>query len=106
LGKPVWLLNRYGSEWRWLLGREDSQWYPSMRIFNQPAMHDWASVMSAVARELEKLVAEKSSRTMMPAQWQAAARDARKSLGIVDAEGGSEKSSGGIATRLKSWFRR
>lgn len=52
LGKPVWLLNRFESEWRWMLGREDSPWYPSMRIFTQPALHDWATVMAKIRHEL------------------------------------------------------
>jgi tetratricopeptide (TPR) repeat protein len=48
LGKPVWLMNRYASCWRWLLERRDSPWYPSMRLFRQPALGDWASVMRDV----------------------------------------------------------
>jgi tetratricopeptide (TPR) repeat protein len=59
LGKPVWLLNRYESEWRWLLQREDSPWYPTMRIFRQPALHDWESVIAQVAEELKNIVAGK-----------------------------------------------
>jgi tetratricopeptide (TPR) repeat protein len=48
LGKPVWLMNRYASCWRWLLERRDSPWYPSMRLFRQPALGDWASVVRDV----------------------------------------------------------
>jgi hypothetical protein len=55
LAKPVWLLNRYESEWRWLLDREDSPWYPTMRIFRQPALHDWHSVIARITEELQKL---------------------------------------------------
>jgi hypothetical protein len=54
LGKPVWLLNRFESEWRWQLGREDSPWYPTMRIFRQPALNDWDSVVKRVAGELAR----------------------------------------------------
>lgn len=48
LGKPVWLMNRYASCWRWLLERPDSPWYPSMRLFRQPALGDWATVVQRV----------------------------------------------------------
>jgi tetratricopeptide (TPR) repeat protein len=56
LGKPVWLLNRFESEWRWMMEREDSPWYPSMRIFRQPAVHDWDSVITRVRTELDPWV--------------------------------------------------
>jgi tetratricopeptide (TPR) repeat protein len=52
LGKPVWLLNRFESEWRWMVGREDSPWYPSLRLFCQPVAHDWRSVLQRVSDEL------------------------------------------------------
>jgi len=52
LGKPVWLLNRFGSEWRWLLDREDSPWYPGMRIFRQERQGEWDSVIRRLATEL------------------------------------------------------
>lgn len=57
LGKPVWLLNRFESEWRWGLDREDSPWYPTMRIFNQPCPGDWESVVASVARHLARFAA-------------------------------------------------
>ncbi|MDB5810993.1 MAG: glycosyltransferase [Betaproteobacteria bacterium] len=53
LDKPVWLLNRTGSEWRWMLGRDDSPWYPTMRIFNQ-RQRDWESVVDEIADAVEK----------------------------------------------------
>lgn len=52
IGKPVWLLNRYNTCWRWLTGRADSPWYPSMRIFRQPALGDWTNVIAEVKRAL------------------------------------------------------
>jgi len=55
LGKPVWLLNRFESEWRWMLGREDSPWYPTMRIFRQDKPGDWDPVVSRVADALKNL---------------------------------------------------
>jgi Flp pilus assembly protein TadD len=52
LGKPVWLLNRYGSEWRWGLESETTPWYPSMRILRQRDAKSWARVIARVANEL------------------------------------------------------
>jgi hypothetical protein len=49
LGCRVWLLLPYAPDWRWLLGRADSPWYPTMRLFRQPQPGDWA----AVVREVE-----------------------------------------------------
>jgi Flp pilus assembly protein TadD len=64
LAKPVWLLNRYESEWRWLLRREDTPWYPTMRIFRQPALHDWDSVIARIAAELAKWIADKPANVL------------------------------------------
>ena len=52
LGKPVWLLTRAESEWRWLLKREDSPWYPTMRLFRQQCSRQWETVLEAVAQAL------------------------------------------------------
>jgi hypothetical protein len=52
LGRPVWTLLSFVPEWRWLLCREDSPWYPTMRLLRQPARGDWAAVLERVAREL------------------------------------------------------
>ena len=56
MGKPVWTTIPFPPAWQWLLDREDSPWYPTMRLFRQPAPGDWASVIRRVADELEKLV--------------------------------------------------
>jgi hypothetical protein len=48
LGLPVWLLLPFAADWRWLAGRADSPWYPTLRIFRQPKLGDWQSVLSEV----------------------------------------------------------
>ena len=48
MDKPVWILNRLDTCWRWLLERADSPWYPSARLFRQPMLGDWDSVIAAV----------------------------------------------------------
>ena len=55
LGVPTWLLLPVGPDYRWMLGRADSPWYPTMRLFRQPALHDWQSVVDAVLRSLDAL---------------------------------------------------
>jgi Flp pilus assembly protein TadD len=52
LDKPVFLLDRYDHCWRWLSGREDSPWYPAMRIFRQTRIGDWASVLQQATAAL------------------------------------------------------
>jgi Tfp pilus assembly protein PilF len=52
LGVPIWLLNRQDTCWRWLLGRDDSPWYPTLRQFRQAEAGDWESVMTRVAQAL------------------------------------------------------
>jgi Flp pilus assembly protein TadD len=55
MGKPVLTLLPFVSDWRWLLEREDSPWYPTMRLFRQPSRGDWDSVIKRVADELRLL---------------------------------------------------
>lgn len=54
LGKPVWLLNRFDSCWRWFLNRDDTPWYPTMRQFRQTSRGDWTGVIERVRRALEE----------------------------------------------------
>jgi tetratricopeptide (TPR) repeat protein len=57
LDKPVWILNRFDTCWRWLLERSDTPWYASARLFRQPALGDWGSVIDAVRDALAELSA-------------------------------------------------
>ncbi len=52
LGKPVWVLLPWVTDWRWMLYREDNPWYPSMRLFRQKRGEDWGKVIVQVAAEL------------------------------------------------------
>ena len=53
LGRPTWImLNWFGTDWRYLLGRDDSPWYSTARLFRQPAQDDWASVTKKIAQYL------------------------------------------------------
>lgn len=56
LGRPTWTLVPWSGDWRWLNDREDSPWYPTMRLFRQPARGDWDSVAQKLAEELRKHV--------------------------------------------------
>jgi ADP-heptose:LPS heptosyltransferase len=52
LGKPVWVLLKSDSCWRWLERREDSPWYPTARLFRQARPGDWAGTMAKVREAL------------------------------------------------------
>jgi len=57
LGKPVWLLNRFDTCWRWQLERTDSPWYPTMKIYRQERLDDWGPVIERVRSDLMTLFA-------------------------------------------------
>ena len=56
LGRPTWLLLRFPAEWRWLLERDDSPWYPTARLFRQRKEGDWLEVAREVAAALAQMV--------------------------------------------------
>ena len=53
-GRPVWVLNRFESEWRWMRNREDSPWYPTLRLFNQTEPRNWTPVIRQLADALQR----------------------------------------------------
>jgi ADP-heptose:LPS heptosyltransferase len=55
LAKPTWVLLPFAPDWRWLMDREDSPWYPTVRLFRQPSFGDWDSVIARVRHELTAL---------------------------------------------------
>jgi hypothetical protein len=54
MGRPVWILLPFSPDWRWMLARADSPWYPTARLFRQPAIGDWESVVSRVRDQLAR----------------------------------------------------
>lgn len=56
MGKEVWLLNRFDTCWRWFIDRNDSPWYPTIRIFRQPTPGDWLSVINEVRDALQEKI--------------------------------------------------
>ncbi len=75
LGKPVWVLSRYDGCWRWLQDRDDTPWYPTMRLFRQSEPGAWAGVVERVAAALAEIAA--------PAPPQAGSADASQSCHSV-----------------------
>jgi hypothetical protein len=61
LAVPVWLALPYVPDWRWLLDRSDSPWYPTMRLFRQKSAGDWAGVFAEIRIALRELVLRASS---------------------------------------------
>lgn len=56
LGTPVWLMLPYSTDWRWIVNRTDTPWYPTMRIFKQPKPFDWPTVVDIMYHALESLM--------------------------------------------------
>ena len=56
LARPTWVALKYVPDWRWLLDREDSPWYPAARLFRQKTAGDWTSVFSAIEQEIRTLL--------------------------------------------------
>ena len=54
LGRPVWLVLQTNPDWRWLLNRSDTGWYPTMRLFRQSTKGDWAAPIQHMADELSR----------------------------------------------------
>ena len=61
LGRPTWVVLKHVPDWRWLLGREDSPWYPTMRLFRQETLGDWKPVFARMAEELGTLLSRRQA---------------------------------------------
>ncbi|MEI7474855.1 MAG: tetratricopeptide repeat protein [bacterium] len=62
LGKPTWIMLNTNYEWRWLLNKDDSPWYKSVRLFKHRKMDDWNELFLRVATELSKLTSDKNKK--------------------------------------------
>ena len=63
LGRSTWVALKYVPDWRWLLDREDSPWYPTMRLFRQSERDNWQPVFANMERELRSLLNERKGET-------------------------------------------
>jgi ADP-heptose:LPS heptosyltransferase len=59
IGRPVWIMLRRNPDWRWLVGRNDSPWYPTARLFRQSRAGGWEAVVEAVQVALREFIAER-----------------------------------------------
>jgi tetratricopeptide (TPR) repeat protein len=59
MGKPVWVLLPYAPDWRWMIGREDSPWYPTMRLFRQQIFGDWSVPLNRLSGALSEFLKDK-----------------------------------------------
>ena len=66
LGRPTWVLLKHEADWRWMDGREDSPWYPTVRLFRQPRPGDWRGLARQVAASLATVAAAQTRRTAVP----------------------------------------
>ena len=58
LGRPCWMMLPFAPDWRWLLERTDSPWYPTLRLFRQPAPGDWDKVIAEIREALAGLIGD------------------------------------------------
>ena len=70
LGKPVWVMLNFDSDWRWLTDRKDSPWYPTMRLFRQPKIGDWNSVLIEVKEALMEFIESQKNLPDLPANFE------------------------------------
>jgi FkbM family methyltransferase len=68
MGKPVWVMLPFAPDWRWMLGRDDSPWYPSARLFRQERPGDWTGVLTRIMMALDDLIAHERDRRQAQAR--------------------------------------
>jgi hypothetical protein len=68
LGRPTWVMLKHDADWRWMDQREDTPWYPTMRLFRQPRAGDWNAVAQQVAAALRTLTRAQRERELVSAE--------------------------------------
>jgi hypothetical protein len=66
LGRPVWILLPFEADWRWMLDRSDTPWYPTARLFRQTSPGDWSTVLEAILREFGNIRVPEALRSAIP----------------------------------------
>lgn len=99
VGKPVWLMNRFASCWRWLQEGSRTAWYPSMRIFRQPAVGDWKGVVEPVCAAAAELIREIQDRLSRDPATNMVATAPNRRESVVPSEASAEKIRFVCATR-------
>lgn len=69
VGCPAWVMLPFVPDWRWLINRNDTPWYPNHRLYRQPKIGDWESVINAIGHDLKILIADKSDQKNMSAEY-------------------------------------
>ncbi len=90
MGKPTWVMLPFLPDWRWMLEREDSPWYPTVRLFRQTKEKDWSSVVRNIRSELIKLVKERlgqSSITSIEYDFESKSNSSSNSLYLALSKG-------------------
>jgi hypothetical protein len=65
LGVPTWVLLKHEADWRWMDAREDTPWYPSLRLLRQPRPGDWDAVAQQLAESLRELAEAHARRALV-----------------------------------------
>jgi tetratricopeptide (TPR) repeat protein len=100
LGKPVWVLLPFAADWRWMENRDDSPWYPTMRLFRQRMPDDWQEVIDRVQNAMLELVRSQDSQ---PRSNRAVATE-RRQIRASDAPSSSAKSVADDVSRVcRTW---
>ncbi len=84
LGRPAWIALKHIPEWRWMLGRDDSPWYPTMRLFRQPSIGDWEGVFANITEALKMHMEQETKSVGGPLQIPTAVGELIDKLTILE----------------------